>query len=158
MPLFEKKADPLSSRERELNQQMARLEAELQKLTTEAPKPVPAKPREPAPTPAPSAQPFAPPRASVSAPPAGANPATSHFNDRGVRKFDLVAFWMGLKNHLSGPGGNNPAMAKMLAAGSIHGLRPLRRERRVARNRFIFLFVTLLAVLWGLTYNYLRQR
>ena len=63
-----------------------------------------------------------------------------------------------MKNHLSGPGGNNPAMAKMLAAGSIHGLRPLRKERRVARNRFIFLFVTLLAVLWGLTYNYLRQR
>lgn len=157
MPLFEKKADPLSSRERELNEQMARLEAELQKLATEAPKPVPVKPKEPAPAPAVS-QPFAPPRASASAPPPGTAAATSHFNDRGVRKFDLLAVWLNLKNHLSGPAGNNPAMAKMLAAGSIHGLRPLRKERRVARNRFIFLFVTLLAVLWGLTYNYLRQR
>jgi hypothetical protein len=158
MPLFEKKTDPLASRERELNQQLAKLEAELQKLATEAPKPVPAKPKEPAPTPPPGSQPFAPPRASASAPATDARGTNSHFNDRGVRKFDLLAAWQGLKNHLSGPGGNNPAMAKMLAAGSIHGLRPLRKERRVARNRFIFLFVTLLAVLWGLTYNYLRQR
>ncbi|HTH49274.1 MAG TPA: hypothetical protein VMB21_17290 [Candidatus Limnocylindria bacterium] len=155
MPLFEKKTDLLSSRERELNLQMARLEAELQKLATEAPVPVPAKPKESAPV---TSQPFAPPRESASVPVSGANPAPSHFNDRGVRKFDLLAAWQSLKNHLSGPGGNNPAMAKMLAAGSIHGLRPLRKERRVARNRFIFLFVTLLAVLWGLAYNYLRQR
>ena len=158
MPLFEKNADPLASRERELNQQMARLEAELQKLATEAPKPVPAKPREPVPATSSNSQPFAPPRASAKAPTTDSQGPDRHFNDRGVRKFDLLAAWQSLRNHLSGPGGNNPAMAKMLAAGSIHGLRPLRKERRVARNRFIFLFVTLLAVLWGLTYNYLRQR
>jgi hypothetical protein len=44
-------------------------------------------------------------------------------------------------------------MVRMLAAGSLHGLRPLRRERRVARNRFIFLFLTLLAILWGLVFS-----
>ena len=85
-------------------------------------------------------------------------PVTGHFNERGLRKFDLLGFWTALKNHLSGPGGNNPGMVKMLAAGGIHGLRPLRRERRVARNRFIFLFLALLAILWGLAYSYLRQR
>src|SRR5262245_13677152 len=137
MPLFEKKADPLASRERELNQQLAKLEAELQKLATEAPKPVPARPKPPATTAPVPSQPFAPPRPSASVPNTDSPGPSRHFNDRGVRKFDLVAAWQSLKNHLSGPGGNNPAMAKMLAAGSIHGLRPLRKERRVARNRFI---------------------
>ena len=37
-----------------------------------------------------------------------------------------------------------------LAAGSIQGLRPLRYEKRVARNRFIFLVVVLVLVLWGI--------
>jgi hypothetical protein len=37
-----------------------------------------------------------------------------------------------------------------LAAGSIQGLRPLRYEKRVARNRFIVLAVILLLALWGL--------
>lgn len=49
-------------------------------------------------------------------------------------------------------------MARMLAAGSVQGLRTLRYERRVARNRFIALFVILLLILWGLTYSYLRIR
>ena len=104
--------------------------------------------------------PFAAPLPPTSAPAAsgvsGALPP-GHFNERGLRKFDLVAFWNGLKNHVSGPTGNNPAMVRMLAAGSLHGLRPLRRERRVARNRFIFLFLTLLAILWGLVFSYFRQ-
>jgi hypothetical protein len=37
-----------------------------------------------------------------------------------------------------------------LAAGSIQGLRPLRYEKRVARNRFLFLVVVLVLVLWGI--------
>jgi hypothetical protein len=49
-------------------------------------------------------------------------------------------------------------MAKMLAAGSIQGLRTLRYERRVARNRFIALSIILLLILWGLAYTYLRNR
>ena len=77
---------------------------------------------------------------------------------RGVRKFDLLAFIHNLGENLTGPAGNNPAMAKMLAAGGIHGLRPLRKERRVARNRFLFLFFTLLLILWGVAYTYIRQR
>jgi ABC-type microcin C transport system permease subunit YejB len=37
-----------------------------------------------------------------------------------------------------------------LAAGSIQGLRPLRYEKRVARNRFIVFVVVLILALWGL--------
>jgi hypothetical protein len=154
MPLFAKKDSGLSAQERALSERMATLEAELRRLSQEAPTAVPAHPK---PAPAVTATPeFAPPLRPASAP--INSPNTGHFNDRGLRKFDLVAFWKNLKNHLSGSGGNNPAMVKMLAAGSIHGLRPLRRERRVARNRFIFLFLSLLAILWGLAYSYLRQR
>jgi len=37
-----------------------------------------------------------------------------------------------------------------LAAGSIQGLRPLRYEKRVARNRVFALTLVFLFVVWGL--------
>jgi hypothetical protein len=75
-----------------------------------------------------------------------------HFNDLGVRKYDLLSAWRRLTHHLSGPTSNNPKMVHYLAAGSIQGLRPLRYERRVARNRFLAFLALLLLVLWGLAY------
>jgi hypothetical protein len=36
------------------------------------------------------------------------------------------------------------------AAGGVHGLRPLRYEKRVARNRFFALFIIVVAALFGL--------
>ena len=84
--------------------------------------------------------------------PAPAHPQDPHFNDLGVRKYDLVSAWRRLTNHLSGPTSNNPKMVQYLAAGSIQGLRPLRYEKRVARNRFLALLGLLLLVLWGLAY------
>ena len=74
----------------------------------------------------------------------------AHYNDLGVRKYDLASAWKRLKNHFKGPVTSNPKLVHYLSAGSIQGLRPLRYEKRVARNRFIFFTVTLLAVLWGL--------
>ena len=41
-----------------------------------------------------------------------------------------------------------------LAAGSIQGLRPMRYEKRVARNRFLVLAVIIVLVLWGLVAIY----
>jgi len=58
---------------------------------------------------------------------------------------------------VQGPTGNNPQLVKMLAAGNIHGLRPLRYEKRVARNRFIALFLTLLGILLGIAHIYLKN-
>jgi hypothetical protein len=37
-----------------------------------------------------------------------------------------------------------------LAAGSIQGLRPMRYEKRVARNRVLFIALVLLALLVGI--------
>jgi hypothetical protein len=41
-----------------------------------------------------------------------------------------------------------------MTSNSIHGLRPLRYEKRVARNRFIGLFILLVLVLTGLARVY----
>lgn len=66
-----------------------------------------------------------------------------HYNDLGVRKYDLPALLRRIRNHFRGPSTNNPKLVHYLAAGGVQGLRPLRYEKRVARNRFIA-FVALL--------------
>ena len=148
-------ADPLAARERELEQEIARLTQQVSHLAQEQPKPV-VRPSslpqdaatgskafgerlEPNPVPVPQRPP-------------------GYYNEFGVAKFDLMAAIRRWSVHLRGPASNNPRMARMLAAGSVQGLRTLRYERRVARNRFIALFVILLLILWGLTYSYLRIR
>jgi hypothetical protein len=69
------------------------------------------------------------------------------FNELGVRKYDLPALFNRLRNHFRGPTTSNPRLVNYLAAGGVQGLRPLRYEKRVARNRF---FVLVLFVVLGL--------
>jgi hypothetical protein len=71
----------------------------------------------------------------------GAEPLTTpdHFNELGVRKYDLPALLQRMKNHLRGPTTTNPKLVNYLAAGGVQGLRPLRYEKRVARNRVLIL-------------------
>jgi hypothetical protein len=76
----------------------------------------------------------------------------------GTRKDNFVGFWQRLKTHFRGPPASNPKLVNYLAAGSIQGLRPLRYERRVARNRFLFLVACLVLVLWGLIAVFLKHR
>jgi cell division protein FtsB len=45
---------------------------------------------------------------------------------------------------------SNPKLVNYLAAGSIQGLRPLRYEKRVARNRFLALALVFVIVLFGI--------
>ena len=152
MPLFARKSeDPLTARQKKLEAELVRLQAQLGRLQKEPPPAAVPKPVSPA-----GKAPFAPPLT----PPPPAVPAAQQagqFNDLGVRKWDIGAAWQRLLNHLRGPTGNNPRLTKMLAAGSIHGLRPLRHERRVARNRTIALFVTLFLILAGVAHVYLRN-
>ena len=72
------------------------------------------------------------------------------FNELGVRKYDLPALFNRWRNHLRGPTTSNPRLVNYLAAGGVHGLRPLRYEKRVARNRFILLVIIVTVVLFGL--------
>ena len=73
-----------------------------------------------------------------------------HYNELGVRKYDLPAFLKRVKNHFRGPSKTNPKLVNYLAAGGVQGLRPIRYEQRVARNRFWFLVIGLLILLIGI--------
>ena len=68
----------------------------------------------------------------------------------GLRQDDFVSSWERIRNHFRGPVTSNPKLVNYLAAGSIQGLRPLRYEKRVARNRFIALASILVVILWGI--------
>jgi hypothetical protein len=81
-----------------------------------------------------------------------------HYNDLGVRKYDLPALVRRIRNHFRGPSTTNPKLVSYLAAGGIQGLRPMRYERRVARNRFIALVVVLFFTLLGLIAVFFGRR
>lgn len=169
MGLFNKKTDPISERERALSEEIAALESEIKKLaqkeqgaSSAAPKlRSTAMPHSTtqlhAHTPAPSA-----PQPSSREPifedvnlkrlQAKSDPVTTpeHFNELGVRKYDLAALIERVKNGFRGPSAANPKLVSYLAAGSIQGLRPMRYEKRVARRRVLLVAGILLALLVGI--------
>lgn len=81
-----------------------------------------------------------------------------HYNELGVRKYDLPALLARIRHHFRGPSTTNPKLVNYLAAGGVQGLRPLRYEKRVARNRFIVLVIVLFLVLLGLISAFVRHR
>jgi hypothetical protein len=164
MGLFQKKADPISARARELGAEISALEARIKKLDQQV-------------------QAGQGPRLRSTVYPSGATGAPSagepifenvhqgrltdapeppvtpqHFNELGVRKFDLWAIWQRWKKHLGGRPLANPKLINYLAAGSIQGLRPLRYEKRVARNRFFALFGGFVVIFIGIFYWLIRRR
>jgi len=162
------KSDPISERARALNEQIASLEAEIRRLDSQLQQtPVPrlrstAVPhgatvaRTPLPPPPAPAEPIfeevKPLRtAEETAPP-------DHFNELGVRKYDLPGFFSRLRGHFRRPTTSNPRLVTYLAAGGVQGLRPLRYEKRVARNRFIavviFLFLILIGIISVIVHNH----
>jgi hypothetical protein len=52
---------------------------------------------------------------------------------------------------------SNPRLVTYLAAGGVRGLRPLRYEKRVARNRVILFAGILFALLLGTLLVYLHH-
>ena len=171
MAFAKKKADPISDRSRALNDQIAALETEIKKLDAQlqrAPAPkfrstaIPhgvtvARAHEPAPLPPPpvhepvfeEVKPLSDTE-EISAP--------DQFNDLGVRKYDLPALFNRIRNHFRRPTTNNPRLVAYLAAGGVHGLRPMRYEKRVARNRFIFFAAALFLLLLSLILMFVHNR
>jgi hypothetical protein len=160
MGFFRKKHDPISEKAQALNEQIQALATQIKKLSEEADRPQPrfrssTVPRNysghvsavPAHEPVPQEHFEEINHAPLKAPEPQVK--QDHYNELGVRKYDIVAAWRRLKNIFKTPPASNPKLVNYLAAGSIQGLRPLRYEKRVARNRFIFLVVVLLLVLWG---------
>jgi hypothetical protein len=173
MPSLKKKektnkaVDPISDRARVLNEQIAALESEIKRLDAQlhqvtAPKlRSTALPHGPTIVRAPEkANPFQSPAPG----PAEREPvfedvqpvhgtddeaASGRFNDAGARRYDLPALVAGVRRWLSRPAPANPRLVRYLAAGGVRGLRPLRYEKRVARNRFIAWVIALLLLLLG---------
>jgi hypothetical protein len=152
MARFGKSNDPLKERERELRRQLDQLEADLRRLASPEGRAQPTEPKGPVRMPSPPIAPPAAPRVRVE------GNARAYFNEQGLRKFDLIGGLRRLGRFLSGPTGYNRQMIRMLAAGSIDGLPVLRRERKKALIRFLFLFSLLLAILWGIGFSYFRDR
>ena len=154
-----KKSDPISERASALNDQIASLEAEIKRLDTQLQHtPVPRLRS----TAVPHGATFA--RSSEPPPPAHVThepvfeevkplrpthetTAPDQFNEFGVRKYDLPGFFGRLRQHFRRPTTSNPRLVTYLAAGGVQGLRPLRYEKRVARNRFIVLVAVLFVIL-----------
>jgi hypothetical protein len=165
MGLFTKNPDLISDRSRELNSRIAALESKIKKLDREL-RPSPSRVR-PSPEHRENIQPPQPgvPCHQSTEPifervdrnqlkvPAENPPNPGHFNELGVRKYDLLSLLDRIKKQFQAPPVANPKLVNYLASGSIQGLRPLRYEKRVARNRFIALTAFfLLAVLGILSY------
>ena len=164
MGLFNKKADPISERSKALKDEISALESKIKKLSTQIEQTSPGRSNvsklldvpENSPvaaTPEPVFEKIDQNRLHTPAEPE--LPTPEHFNELGVRKFDLSAHIKKLKSHVRAKPAANPKLVTFLAAGSVQGLRPLRYEKRVARNRFIFLSAIFLLVLWGLLYVFL---
>jgi hypothetical protein len=172
MGWFTRKADPISDRARVLNAEITALEEAIQRLDAQLQNEL-AHPRlrstalPHGPTLTRTSQPQPPPSQAVSHEPIFENsghdvlksraetPMTpEHYNEFGFRKYDLTALFRRLRQHFRGPTTANPKLVNYLAAGSIQGLRPLRYEKRVERNRCIalaaFLFLVLLGIIAAL--------
>ena len=180
MALFKKKIDPISERAVALNAEIAELEAQIKRLDSQLQHNTPGEnsPRLRS-TAMPhgatvhrTSQPSAPPvtmhaveepifeevdQNRLTARGDESTIAPEHFNDLGVRKYDLPALVPKIKNHFRGPSTTNPKLVNYLAAGGIQGLRPLRYEKRVARNRFFLLVVIICVVLVGIILAFVKH-
>jgi hypothetical protein len=169
MGWFSKKPDLISDRARTLTEQIEALEAQIKDLDTrlqpdnDQPRlrstalPQAAIMRNPGPpsrTPEPVFEDVDVDRLQKQGEP-GSTPA--HYNELGVRKYDLPALFRRVRTHFRGPSASNPRLVSYLAAGGIQGLRPLRYEKRVARNRFIVFVIFLFLLLLGLVAAFYRH-
>lgn len=188
MAWWKKKADPLSERARALQRQIATLEAQIRELQTALAQSPPAASRtvvSPGAAPltaasrpaelhavagtAPSPPTAAPARPAAREPifeevnrgplAAVTEPGPSDlYNELGIRKFDFTALVRRLRQRWHHTPTLNPRLISYLAAGGVQGLRPLRREKRVARNRFLLLVAILLLLLLGTFWMFLQHR
>ena len=170
MAWFRKSADPISDRARVLNEDIARLESEIKRLDAQLQRNS-SHPRLRSTAlphgaiftrsmPAPSPESPGPARELIFEPvdqdllkaknENGTTP--EYYNELGVRKYDLPALFRRLRNQFRGPSTTNPKLVSYLAAGGLQGLRPMRYEKRVARNRFIALVIVLFLTLLGIIF------
>lgn len=163
MGLFRKKADPISERSRALKQEIAALEAQIRELSQRTEAERVADVRDPRLRPASTLR-NAPSTPAAQEQPVRKIPVTDFKLESDpllAPELDLTVDRPGVFARIAevfrGKPASNPKLVTFLAAGSIQGLRPLRYEKRIARNRFILLSVILLAILWGVLAVFLKN-
>jgi cell division septum initiation protein DivIVA len=154
MGWFTRKPDPMTARARELTREIAELETQIDHLNDAAQssdrhqiqtvlEATPALPPDPVFRPGVDLPGTLPAEAARDCP--------GLFNDQGLRKFDLAGWWRRVKQRTPLPAPTpSENIVTFIASGKNHGYTSLRKERRVARNRFIILTLVLLAMLWSI--------
>jgi hypothetical protein len=147
MAWFTKAKDPMSARQAELDREIEAIQRRISDLSArplpEA-RPLPPRPRE-------ATLPFG-------AVPARSTPAPTPISVVGPRsgasvpadRFNLVEAWQRWMQRLGGQPRRPSGLVHLMAAGSVHGLRPLRYERKIARRRFVLSLSLLLLLLYGI--------
>jgi cell division protein FtsB len=171
MGFLDKKPDPISDKQRALNDEIAALEAEIKKLDSQLSRTATPKFRSTAqphgqtvpratekPVPPPPAEPVFEEIKVKPLQPRDDSATPDYYNELGVRKYDLPALWNRVRNHFRGPTTSNPRLVNYLAAGGVQGLKPLRYEKRVARNRVMVLATVFFLIMLGTLLLWLKHR
>ena len=177
MSWLKKKSDPITERAKALSSEIAALETQIKKLDSQLHRGQPPSsarpntlPHAPRATHLPNTVPATPAPTVSREPifedlenrdlksPAPQVNTPELYNEHGVRKFDMTALVARMKHWFSGPTTANPRLVNYLAAGGIQGLQPLRREKRVARNRLVLLAIAFCLIMIGLIYMFARSR
>lgn len=159
MGWFTKSKDPMSARQAELDREIQAIQRRISDLSA---RPLPqARPKSATPAPVRSVPP------SPSGPASWQNfessssrptPAPAPVSVAGPRtgpavpadRFNLVEAWQRWMHRLGGHPRRPSGLVHLMAAGSVHGLRPLRYERKIARRRFLLSLGLLLLLLYGI--------
>src|SRR4051794_5760967 len=171
MALLKKKVDPLTDRAKALNAEIAALESKIRKLNQQSGAPEVNKSGARVRS---TALPHGSTILAANTPPAP-EPVFEEVDQKAVKETtaqrspalpvdDLstpapkMGFLDRLEQIFRPPPLSNPKLVNYLAAGSIQGLRPLRYEKRVARNRFLALAFIFVIVLFGICAALIKHR
>jgi hypothetical protein len=167
MGLFRRNQDPIEERERALRARIAALQGQIQdinqKIETERAQPKLRSTALPhsqasAGTADRRAEPgFEEVKHSPAEPREKAQDAPGQLGVLGLRRYDPRALARRVWDYVRGSPTPNPKLVNYLAAGSVHGLRPLRFEKRVAKKRLIAKVILIAVFVWGAIWSYLRN-
>lgn len=80
----------------------------------------------------------------------------AHYNSQGIKKLDLMG-WIKRQTEKSPASekanieaASTTKWVQYMATGGVRGIEPLRREKRIARNRFLLMFALFLVILCGI--------
>ena len=154
MGWFTKPKDPMASRQEALEREIAQLQRRIADLSTQPLPPLRPASRQPTPvvpaTPQATSQPLSARSAPIPAPRPSVGAPTGAETGAPPDRYNLVEAWGRLKSRLGARPRQPSGLVNLMAAGSVHGLRPLRYERKIARRRFILSLSFLLLVLYGI--------